>query len=769
MGNVQKLRRYLMRNGLKNTYYAARERLLETKGASYSYSEPVEEILNQQREASKNSPIRISVVVPVYETPERFLRELIESLLSQSYSNWELVLADASKSDAPADIIGEYDDSRIVYARLTDNAGISANTNQALKYAGGDYIALTDHDDLLTKDALFEVAAAILKAKARGVDPAFVYSDEDKCDGDGKTFFEPNIKPKFNFDYLTSNNYICHLSVIKSDLFEKYAFRPEFDGAQDHDLFIRITGDLKKAGEENRIIHISKVLYHWRCHEASTSSNTDSKNYAYEAGRNCVADYLGTEVKDSLHKGFYVPNYGVNLFLIRKDVGAVGGFVTDKNKIIGGIYDEEGNCPYEGMNCHFSGYLHRAHCIQEADVLDIRNLIPRPEFAALHAEALYGMQLELRDLSDSDYEKKKEVYKKWNRFFAEKIKNAGRILLFDPKFTPGTEMLREKKTDILPISVVIPNYNGLSYLKPCIDSVLASTKQPEEIIIVDNASSDGSGEYISENFPGVKLIVHNENLGFTGAVNHGIVASSGKYIFLLNNDTTVEPDCIEKLYDAISNDEKIFSAGALMLSMDNPEIVDNAGDSYNILGYPRSFASAKSKVNYFGDKSAKVFTSCAGAAMYDADILRRIGLFDDRHFAYFEDVDLGYRARIYGYKNINVRNAVVYHKGSAVSGSKHNAFKVNLSSQNSVLVPMKNMPLIQYIVNLPFLITGVIIKMLFFALKGYGGVYIKGIFRGISMSLGKEGRKHHVKFRFSSIKYYILIQLWMIKALFAGN
>lgn len=764
MGNFQKLRRYLKRNGLKNTYYAAKERLTKNGAAPYNYAELSEKSLISQREASVNAPVLISIVVPVYETGERFLRELIDSVMNQTYGNWQLVLADASVTDGPEKIIAEYRDARITYTKLSKNAGISSNTNEALLHATGDYVALLDHDDLLTADALFEVASMIIKAKAKGIEPAFIYSDEDKCDGEGKKYFEPNIKPEFNYYYLLSNNYICHLSVIKRDFFDKYKFRPEFDGAQDHDLFVRITGDLMKAGEEKRILHIPKVLYHWRCHEASTSANTDSKNYAYEAGRNCVADYTGVPTHDSLHKGFYVPEFGEKLFVLNEKIGAVGGIICEKNKIVGGIYDEDGNCPFKGMNSRFSGYLNRAHCLQEVFSLDIRNLTPRACLANIHARALYGMQLDLEKAEKNP----EEIYRYWNAYFAKEVKNAGYKLLFDPDYSRKTSYINEEKENTLPVSVIIPNYNGASFLGPCLDSLLRVETAPSEIIVVDNGSTDDSLKLLKEQYPQVTVIAHEKNLGFTGAVNHGIVAASERFVFLLNNDTVIEPDCIDKLYEAMRADERIFSAGALMLSMDHPDLVDNAGDSYNLLGYPRSFASGKLKINFYSDKVADVFTACAGAAMYDGAKLREIGLFDDRHFAYFEDVDIGYRARIYGYKNVNVRNAVVYHKGSAVSGSKHNAFKVNLSSRNSVLVPMKNMPLLQYVCNLPFLIIGVIIKALFFTMKGFGGIYVKGIFRGIGMSIGKKGRKHHVKFRFSHMKNLFLIQIYMIKALFGA-
>ena len=769
MENLRKAGRYLKRNGLKNTYYAVWERLLETKDVPYDYAPVSEKTLSDQRAVSRNSGITMSIVVPAYETNETYLREMVNSCLEQSYENWELVLADASLSDRVSRVMGEFEDARIKYVRLSENRGISDNTNEAIKHAAGEYVALLDHDDLLTRDALYEVILSITLAKTKGITPAFIYSDEDKCDGDGKTFYEPNIKPEFNFDYLLSNNYICHLTVIAREILDKYSFRREFDGAQDHDLFIRVTGDLLKNGEEKRILHIAKVLYHWRCHEASTAQNTDSKSYAYEAGKNCVESYTGVPVKHTLHKGFYRPEYGEELFIRRPDIGAVGGFICAKGKITGGMYDKSGNCLYINMNKHFSGYLHRAHCLQDAYALDIRNLTPVSALREAYAECLYGMQTELQKVKSKDTEERKLLYAKWSLEFAKTAHEKGFRLLFDPEYTKKNDYKESFPEDCVPVSVVIPNFNGLKYLKDCLDSVYGGEKRPLEVIVVDNASSDGSIEFIGENYPETILIKHTENLGFTGAVNHGIVRAAAPYIFLLNNDTVIESDCISKLYEAIRDKRDVFSAGALMVSMDRPELVDNAGDLYNLLGYPRSFATGKSKIDFYKNETKPVFTACAGAALYSRRILNEIGLFDDRHFAYFEDADIGYRARIFGYKNISVRNAVVYHKGSAVSGSKHNKFKVNLSSRNSVFLAMKNMPALQYICNLPFLLAGILIKTAFFTLKGLGGTYVRGTLKGFAGSFSGEGFKHHVDFKLRNSLNYLKIQLWIIRATLMGR
>ena len=769
MGNFAKTLAYLKRNGIKYTYYAAKERLLDSKGVPYDFKNISKEEAARECAESQSGTLKISVIVPVYETRDVFLKRMIESVIAQTYPNWELILADASVSDGPRTVISGFSDDRIKYIHLSENKGISSNSNEALKHATGEYIALLDHDDLLTPDALFEVTHAIHNRHENGINTAFLYSDEDKCNSDESLFYEPNIKPEFNLDYLFSNNYICHLSVFEAGLIKEAGFRSEYDGAQDHDIILRTAGKLALEGRTDRICHIPKVLYHWRCHDESTAANPASKEYAYEAGRRAVADFTGVSVSHTLHKGFYHADYGNELFLKRPDIAAIGGFNTRGNKITGGVYDSPQNVFCKNMNKYFSGKLHRAHCTMDVYALDILSLIPSPRVRDIYEESLYNCIKELSESKVKDKGIHDGIVQKWSFNFAEKALNRGLRLLFDPEFNRtfsyGYLSLGEK----LPVSVIIPNYNGKEYLKPCIESILASERKPDEIIVVDNASTDNSLDTISEYTDFVKIIRHDDNLGFTGAVNHGIVASRNPYIYLLNNDTRVEPDTIENLVKAMDSDEKLFSLGSLMLSMDNPDIIDNAGDYYNLLGYARARGNGKSRFNYKVDNLQSTFSACAGAAMYRARIFNEIGLFDDRHFAYLEDVDIGYRARIYGYENAVLAGSLVYHKGSAVSGSKHNAFKVSHSSRNSVYVAYKNMPFLQYLCNLPFLIAGRLFKTVFFLLKGLGGVYIKGTFRGIFGSLGPEGMRHHVKFKFKHFGNYFKIQIRMIISTFLGK
>lgn len=308
-------------------------------------------------------------------------------------------------------------------------------------------------------------------------------------------------------------------------------------------------------------------------------------------------------------------------------------------------------------------------------------------------------------------------------------------------------------------TVVIPNYNGIKYLADCLDSLQSQSGKDFKILVVDNGSTDGSFELLAK-YPEVKSIRFEENKGFCGAVNAGIKAADTEYVILLNNDTKVKETFVEKLTEAIEKDSKIFSVSARMLNMHQPERIDDAGDLYCALGW--AFARGKGKKASEYDVPCEIFSACGGAVIYRREVFEQIGYFDERHFAYLEDLDIGYRAKIHGYTNYYEPQAEVLHAGSGFSGSRYNEFKVKLSSANSVYVIGKNMPLLQVLINLPFLMVGFAIKILFFILKGLGITYIKGLGRGLKMCFEKEGREKHVRFRLKHFGNYVCIQfeLW---------
>ena len=246
-------------------------------------NEPNEkELMEQRNTIFKNSP-KISIVVPMYNTPKNFFEELVDCLIKQTYSNWELCLADGSpkRNKNLEKIINK--DERIVYKFLNENKGISGNTNEAVKLATGDFIALLDHDDLLPIFCLFE----IVKTINENPNVEFIYTDEDKIEETKDKRCDPYFKPDFAIDTLRANNYITHLSVFKKELMDKLeGFRDEYNGAQDYDIIIRAT-ELTK-----NIIHIPKILYHWRVHPNSTAMISDAKPYAYEAGLKVIQAHL---------------------------------------------------------------------------------------------------------------------------------------------------------------------------------------------------------------------------------------------------------------------------------------------------------------------------------------------------------------------------------------------------------------------------------------------------------------------------------------------
>lgn len=314
------------------------------------------------------------------------------------------------------------------------------------------------------------------------------------------------------------------------------------------------------------------------------------------------------------------------------------------------------------------------------------------------------------------------------------------------------------KQKIIRSTIIIPNYNGIRYIENCLTSL---ANEPARVIVVDNASADGSREIVEERFPGVRLLALEKNYGFCRAVNRGIEESKEEtYVILLNNDTTVEPGFVRALEAALDADAKAFSGAARMVRMDDPSRIDDAGDYYCALGW--AFAAGKDKPRKSYDKPRQIFSACGGACIYRKKMLDEIGLLDESHFAYLEDVDIGYRARIYGYRNLYVPEAVVRHAGSGVSGSRHNAFKVKLTAKNSVYLVTKNMPPVQILLNLPFLFAGFLVKTLFFLSKGLGKSWFAGTAQGLRLAFSEKGRQKRVRFLPKRLPAYCRIQweLW---------
>lgn len=305
--------------------------------------------LKEQSEYVFERKILISIAVPVYCTPERFLREMIESVLAQTYSEWELCIADGSDNEETYLIASEYakKDQRIKVKRLPENKGIAENTNEALKMCTGNYIGLLDHDDVLAADALYEIRRAI----DQNNDPEVIYTDEDKMSIDGKVFFDPHFKPDYNAELLRSNNYICHFFVVRRDMLQRVeGMRAEYDGAQDYDFILRCMDNAAS------VVHVAMPLYHWRSHTSSTAEDPESKLYAYEAGRRAIEEHLKRngekgDVEYTEYLGFYHVRYKVKTCERVTIIVIKEGGHSSRAHVRRCIASIEKTCGYQ--NCHF--------------------------------------------------------------------------------------------------------------------------------------------------------------------------------------------------------------------------------------------------------------------------------------------------------------------------------------------------------------------------------------------------------------------------------
>lgn len=292
----------------------------------------------------------------------------------------------------------------------------------------------------------------------------------------------------------------------------------------------------------------------------------------------------------------------------------------------------------------------------------------------------------------------------------------------------------------------------MAYLEGVLSSLEQQAFQNFETILVDNGSSDGSVAFVMGNFPWVHIVELPDNFGFSRAVNEGIYASRTPYVLLLNNDTEVDKNFVGEMLAAIKRHKKAFSCSARMICYHDRDKLDDAGNYYSALGW--AYARGKGKDIHSFEKEGRIFTSCAGAAIYRKKVFEKIGYFDEEHFAYLEDIDVGYRARIYGYDNIYCPTAVVYHVGSGTSGSRYNSFKVRLAARNNVYLNYKNMPLFQLVLNSLPLGLGILVKYAFFRKIGFGKDYIDGLKEGFKTA--KQCRK--VKYDKKHLKNYLAIE-----------
>lgn len=280
--------RYAKSHGVKATAKRIRQKQLSPRYIRSIL--PSEEEKRRQSKTVFERKVTFSILVPLYNTPSEYLKQMIQSVQDQTYSNWELCLADGS--DAAHGSVGELcrtmqkEDPRIRYEKLEKNLGISENTNHCIHMAKGDYICLFDHDDVLHPSALYEVMKAICEK-----DADFIYTDEATfLKDDLENIVTYHFKPDYAIDNLLANNYICHFTSFKKDLIKQAGeFRHAYDGSQDHDMILRLTDAAQ------HVVHIPKLLYFWRSHPDSVAQNINSKSYAVEAGKNVVRDFLASK------------------------------------------------------------------------------------------------------------------------------------------------------------------------------------------------------------------------------------------------------------------------------------------------------------------------------------------------------------------------------------------------------------------------------------------------------------------------------------------
>ncbi len=313
------------------------------------------------------------------------------------------------------------------------------------------------------------------------------------------------------------------------------------------------------------------------------------------------------------------------------------------------------------------------------------------------------------------------------------------------------------------LSIVLPNLNGAGWLHDSIQSLYEQTEQNFELIIVDNGSSDDSllDARKAAQKENCTLIENTENLGFSKAVNQGIAAAKAPYVLLFNNDAFAKPDMTTQLLHTMEQDARIFSAQSLMIRHLEQEKADDCGDFVTLFGWAYKRGDGLSPARY--PKSQRIFSSCGGAAMYRRSLLLELGGFEELFFAYLEDVDISWRANNHGYRCVYEPAAVCTHICGATTrgktkGSQYNDFKSLQSGRNSLLLPLKNLPLPFLLLNLPFLVFGYVVKLLVFSLRGFG----KPFRRGYKEALQLLSVLPKTKFRLRYLSAYLWVQLSLL-------
>ncbi|MBK8816882.1 MAG: glycosyltransferase family 2 protein [Methylococcaceae bacterium] len=250
------------------------------------------------------------------------------------------------------------------------------------------------------------------------------------------------------------------------------------------------------------------------------------------------------------------------------------------------------------------------------------------------------------------------------------------------------------------VSVIIPNWNGQRFLQVCFDSLAAQTYKDFAVYLVDNGSADDSLSYVKLNYPDINIIALPENFGFSAAINAGINGSKGELVAALNNDTASDPKWLEEIVNVMDSRADIGFCASLLLDFNDRTIIDSFGDNYSLIGLSGKIAT-REDFRVVGDEPTEVFSACAAASVYRRSMLDKIGHFDEDFFCYMEDVDIGIRAQLVGYRCLAIPAAKVYHIGSASTGGDMSAFSLSMTAKNLICVLIKDMPLLLLLVMLP--------------------------------------------------------------------
>lgn len=649
---------YLRKHGLRALWKKSVHRLQGIQ-EDYDYNEwykrekvTEEELDRERRETFAVTP-KFSIVIPVYETPEKFLRKMLKSIEEQTYGEFEVCVADATpyekydKSQAdgklPREVLEEFHrrDARFKYTVLEQNLGISDNTNAAIDMANGDYIVLADHDDELELNALYECAKAINEHP----EVQMIYSDEDKIDFEDTYYFEPHFKSDFNPDLLRSVNYICHLLVLKRDLLDAIAEtdaagnkvyeRKEYDGAQDHDLILRAVekaqemelekthGNIENLSERDRkllregrftssnIYHIQKSLYHWRSHQASTAQHPEAKLYAFDAGARAVYDHckrLGLPVK-KVEKG-----------------------------ITYGFY----------------------HTVYENSQPLISVVIPNKDHTA-------DLDKAIQSLSNSNYKNLEFIVVENNSDQPETWKYYEAIQKQYPAeglgFKPAAEIEAEGQTEV-----------------PGAETVACNDYFGEKEIDSDGALSEAStsGSDVKLSKPSVRVVKWKGPFNYSAINNFGVKFTRGEYILFLNNDIElIEPDSIDEMIGYVQR-EDVGICGARLLYPD--EDIQHAGVIMGMGGIAGAafVRTHDAELSYMHRAKCVQDYSCVTAAclLTKRKLFDEVGGFTEDLAVAFNDVD--YCMKIRALNKLVVYNpyAKFYHYESKSRGMEDTPEKV---------------------------------------------------------------------------------------------